>query len=212
MAVNFQTEINPMNGELVPINAKTNMNSNETPLPPGSGKYENTLNWLIETAPVRARYPYVKSPKAIFFVATRKEVEKRDISRFMANFGPQISADKLREYQGKIFWTVDGYDSDPSELHEIPEVRDYYAEAHRRWPAWLFFADLRTPCLQMVAQCIIPNDASGKRGCCVAQERLQSFFDRGLPPAAWFHKKLGISPKDGVTQLKHVALYLGLPG
>ena len=182
------------------------------PLPTGAGKYAATLNWLIETAPASAEYPHVKRPKATLYVTTREEVEQRDISRYMANFGPQISADKIREYQGNILWTIDGYDNEPIELHEIPEVIDFYSEIHRRWPAWLFFSDLRTACLQMVAQCIIPNDASGKRGCCVAQERLQSFFDRGLPPAAWFHKKLGISPKDGVTQLKHVALYLGLPG
>jgi hypothetical protein len=180
------------------------------PLPPGAGKYGHTLNWLIETAPVSAEYPHVKRPKATIYTATREEVENRDISRFMANFGPQIATDQIREYQGNILWTVDGFDSDP-ELCEIPEVREYYAAIHRRWPAWLFFSDLRTACLQMVAECMIPNDGPAKRGGCVVQ-KLQSFFDHSLPPVAWFHKKLGISPKDGVTQLKHVALYLGLPG
>jgi hypothetical protein len=178
-----------------------------TAISPGAGKYENTLNWLIQTAPQSARYPFVKSPRAIFFVATREEVEKRDISRFMANFGPQIPADKMREYQGNIFWTVDGYDSDPAELHDIPEVRDYYADVHRRWPAWLFFADLRTECLMMVARCIIPSHV--KRGLGFAQE-LQAFFDHGLPPAAWFHKRLGIPPESGDAHLQQVARYLGL--
>ncbi len=186
------------------------MNIQSTPLPPGAGKYESTRNFLIETAPVSAVYPHVKRPKAILYAATREEVEQRDISRYMANFGPQISADKIREYQSSILWTIDGYDNDP-ELCDIPEVREYYAAIHCRWPAWLFFSDLRTACLSMVAQCIVPNDASAKRGRCVTQN-LQSFFDHGLPPAAWFHKKLGISPSDGVSHLKRVAHYLGLPG
>ena len=180
------------------------------PLPPGAGKYENTRNFLIETAPVSSKYPHAKMPKGILYAATREEVKNRDISRFMANFGPQIATDKIREYQGRILFTVDDYDSDP-ELCEIQDVRDFYSEIHRRWPAWLFFSDLRTACLQMVAQCVISHNAPAKRGCCVARE-LQAFFNHGLPPAAWFHKKLGIAPKDGVTQLKNVAFYLGLTG
>ncbi len=186
------------------------MNIQSTPLPPGAGKYGHTLNWLIETAPVSAEYPNVKRPKATIYVTTRDEVENRDISRFMANFGPQIATDKIREYQGKILFTVDGYDSDP-ELCEISEVRTYYSEIQHRWPAWLFFSDLRTACLQMVAECIIPNNAPAKRGCCVARE-LQAFFDQGLPPGAWFHKRLRISPQDGIIALQKVAIYLGLPG
>lgn len=183
------------------------MNTKIAPLPSGSGKYEHTLNWLIETAQASTKPPYVKSPKGIFFVATRDEVERRDISRFMANFGPQISVENMLVYQNKILWTVAGYDSDRRELHEIPEVCNYYAEVHRRWPAWLFFSDLRTECLQMVARCIIPSPV--KRGFGCAQE-CQAFFDRGLPPAAWFHKKLNIPPEDGVTHLRQVARYLGL--
>ena len=186
------------------------MNPNTTRLPSGSGKYENTLNWLIQATPQSAEYPFVKRPKAIFFVATRKEVESRDISRFMANFGPQIPADKMREYQGKIFWTVDGYDSNPSELHEIPEVRDYYAEAHRHWPAWLFFADLRTACLQMVAQCIIPSIAAANPCLQEETERLKAFYLWALPTAAWCYKHAGIPRADGVSHLQQVARYLGL--
>lgn len=73
-----------MNNELLPLKEKANMHSNATRTPLGAGKYENTLNWLIQNAPEGTQYPHVKRPQAIFFVATREEVENRDISRFMA--------------------------------------------------------------------------------------------------------------------------------
>lgn len=188
------------------------MNAQIPSLPPGAGKYENTLNWLIETAPQSARYPFVKSPRAIFYVATREEVEKRNISRFMANFGPQITADKIRELHGKVFFTVDGYDSNPSELHEIPEVREYYAQAHRHWPAWLFFADLRNACLQMVAQCVMPSVNAANPCLQEETERIKAFYLWALPTSAWCYKHAEIPREDGVSHLQQVARYLGLLG
>ena len=116
----------------------------------------------------------------------------------------------MREYQGKIFWTVDGYDSNPSELHEIPEVREYYAEAHRHWPAWLFFSDLRTECLKMVARCIRPSVASANPSLLEETEHLQAFFLWALPTTAWCYKHAGVPRADGAKHLQQVARYLDL--
>ena len=186
------------------------MKSNVTPLFPGTGKYENTLNWLIQTTPEGTQYPHVKRPQAIFYVATREEVEKLDISRFLANFGPQIPADKMREYQGKIFWAVDGFDTDPSELHELQQVRDYYAEAHRNWPAWLFLSDLRSPCLQMVARCIIHSVATTNPSLRETNEFLRAFFLWSLPTSGRCYKYSGISRSEAVKHLQNAAKYLGI--
>jgi hypothetical protein len=179
-------------------------------MPPGSGKYEYTLNWIIQTAPESPEYPYAKHPKAIFYVSTRKEVETCNISRFMTNFGPQVSPDRMRELQGKVIFTVDGYDSDRTELCDIIQVRDYYAAIYRSWPAWLFFSDLRTECLKMVARCILPSISVTIPILKETNEHLQAFFLWSLPTAAWCYKHAGIPRADGVSHLQHVARYLGL--
>lgn len=145
------------------------------------------------------------------YVTTQEEIERCDLSRYMENFGPQISTERMRLFQGRVLWTIHGYEANPRPLCAIPEVRKFYAEAHRRWPVWLFFSDLQSACLQVVARSIIANDTTAKHGCCAARGSLRSFFTHSLPPVAWFHKRLGISPKDGVRQLQKVRNYLGLP-
>jgi len=179
-------------------------------LPPGAGKYENTLKWVFETAPQSAQYPYVKRPKATFYIATRQEVERRDISRFLSIFGPQITEVTLRALQAKVLFTVQGYGDDPYELCEIPAVCEYYSAIYREWPAWLFFADLRAECLRMVAQCLLPSVAAANPSLRDQTDHLQAFFLLSLPTAAWCYKRAGLPRLDGATHMKSVARYLGL--
>ena len=44
-----------------------------------------------------------------------------------------------RRYRDSLMFVVDGYDSDPRELQEIPEARAFFAALAQQWPHWLWF-------------------------------------------------------------------------
>jgi len=150
----------------------------------------------------------------IFFVISREEIENGDISRIIGDHGPQVTKKKLRQLQNRVHFTVDGYDDDPRELFEIPEVREYYLLAHRIWGGWSYFADIRSDCLKMVACCLLNNLTAIKRDgdqCLnvrVRQDELLAWFVECLQTAAIIHARVGLTPKAGVNQLQGVANYL----
>lgn len=49
------------------------------------------------------------------------------------------SAENTRLYRESIVLSVDGYNSDPRELVEIPEVRVFFQKLTEQWPNWLWF-------------------------------------------------------------------------
>lgn len=44
-----------------------------------------------------------------------------------------------RRYRESLMFIVDGYDTDPRELQEIPEARAFFAALAQQWPHWLWF-------------------------------------------------------------------------
>ena len=58
---------------------------------------------------------------------------------------------------GSLVFGVDGYDSDPRELHVIPEVRRFYAAFHEAWPYWLYFCNLDQDGLKMIVCCCLKS-------------------------------------------------------
>lgn len=49
------------------------------------------------------------------------------------------SAENTRLYRESLTFSVCGYDNDPRELVEIPEVREFFQKLTAEWPHWLWF-------------------------------------------------------------------------
>lgn len=75
---------------------------------------------------------------------TRDEVEDLDFSHFLSLFGRDglPSGPKLAALMGTVTLTVGGYDHDPRELWEIPEVRRFFQALLKAWPYAPYFCDL----------------------------------------------------------------------
>lgn len=189
---------------------KTNNDSNITA---DAGKTNATLRLITENP--TAFTQTTKARGAIVYVSTREEVERLDVSRFIANFSPRLPRTELRQLRGRIVFTVDGYDDTSDQLFEIPEVRAYYAYVHRVWPSWLFTACLSSPCLRVIALSVLQNVSIIRaRSVCriqISEFDLHTFFLHSLPAAALLHQRAGISKQNGTKHLKAVANYLGIP-
>lgn len=152
----------------------------------------------------------------IVYVISREEIERSDHTRFFANFGPGTDKRRLREIEGGISFTICGYEGRPEELFEVPEVRQYFLQAHQYWPCWLFAADVRTSCFHMVVLSILQNlhiIREADSGLCRVQaphHEIEAFFAQSLAPAALLDKRAGIGKRRGASRIQAMANYLGI--
>ena len=71
---------------------------------------------------------------------TRQEVEDANVASALERL--HIIADTLESamrYRESLVFMVSGYDEDPRELPEIPQVRTFFARLVQEWPHWLWF-------------------------------------------------------------------------
>lgn len=79
-------------------------------------------------------------PAFVVLVITRKEVESGSIGSVLERL--HVLTDTRENtllYRESLVFQVDGYDDDPRELAEIPEVRAYFHRLAVEWPHWLWF-------------------------------------------------------------------------
>ena len=181
----------------------------------GAGKTNPTVHQLIDHPMVyTATDGKIRKMGEIVYVSSREEIERRDVSRFLLNFGPHLAKQKLRQLRGRIIVTVDGFDGTQEALFEIPKVRDFYRLAHKRWPCWLYAACLASPCLRVIAAAVLPNVSIIRSGheCLirVPEPDLMKFFLESIPTCGLMFFRAGISRKCGVQYLGYVASHLGI--
>ena len=64
---------------------------------------------------------------------------------------------RLREMMNCFVFCIEGWDSDPREIHLIPEVRRFYSAFHEAWPYWLYFCNLDVDTLRSMVMCCLPD-------------------------------------------------------
>jgi hypothetical protein len=87
----------------------------------------------------------------IVLVVSRDEVESLDLSGCLGVLDSLIeSGEKAMRFRDQVFFGVDGYNDDPRELFEIPEVRTFVRELDAKWPYWFFFLSKADDTLKMI--------------------------------------------------------------
>lgn len=128
----------------------------------------------------------------------RMDINRQDIET--SNFDPFISfmdnlgileVDKadlatLKNLQSKIGIFVDGYNDDPRELFELPEVCRYFQTLHKAWPFGLYFFSPATATLQLLVWCnvgaIVASREANIMDVRVSGVNLNNFIQKTLPP------------------------------
>ncbi len=98
----------------------------------------------------------------VVYQFSRPKVERGDFSHFIRLYHPDKlpSGRALRQMMNSLTFMIEGFDSDPRELHSIPEVRRFYAAFRKAWPYWLFFCNLDSEELRMMTLCCLPSIAA----------------------------------------------------
>lgn len=112
---------------------------------------------------------------------------------------------------------VHGYDFDMREVYAIPEVRSFYNRLVSAWPYWLFFGNLETDGLKIVALCCLKSlnavAVKGHSSVQVAYDPLElvDFLSRHFGPMNEMCDRAELSEMAVFQRTKCVFEYFGLP-
>jgi hypothetical protein len=97
--------------------------------------------------------PAVTDP--VILVFSRRQVETSDLAEPL-QFMRRLTADRhtALEFCGRISLVIDGYNDDPRELFEIPEVRAYITRLDQAWSYWFFFLSQADESIKLLESCL----------------------------------------------------------
>jgi hypothetical protein len=108
----------------------------------------------------------------------------------------------------RLILQVEGYNTDPREVYEIPEVRDYWRKLQDQSPTLLFFAASAHPsALQAIFACIAPrlDIVRNKDGDCVRVclegQTLKQMLAAEMATHFALNMRLGLKPHEAMERL-----------
>lgn len=95
-------------------------------------------------------------------VVSRSDVDNRDISTTLGALSDLLGARAtVRRFQGRVSVSFDGFNDDPREIYEIPEIRRFCADLDAQFPYWLYFLSTADSSLKMMAFCLCKVEKRG---------------------------------------------------
>ena len=79
-------------------------------------------------------------PTLLVMDISKREVESQNIASSLERLLVMIdSKTNVLRYRESMIFQVSGYDDDPRELAEIPELRSFFRKLTAEWPHWFWF-------------------------------------------------------------------------
>jgi hypothetical protein len=155
----------------------------------------------------------------ILYQFSRSKVERGDFGHFLGLYAPDRlpTGRSLGEMMGRFVFCIEGYDTDPREIHLIPEVRRFYSAFHEAWPFWLYFCNLDADTLRAMAMCCLPDvstiqvDGQTKMAVTCDPLDLLNFIKWDFPPMNQMCERAEMAERGIYDRSKAVFEYFGLP-
>ena len=136
----------------------------------------------------------------------RAAVEQSDVAAVM---GQLRLLGATREdcwlYRGQLSIAFDGYESDPRELIEVPEVRSFVATLHAAWPYWAFFLNQLDHTISLWAACLCGDVFPGGGQVQIDVQKLRELLIQGFAGMNELFMKHDFPEKDLVIQSEGLA-------
>jgi hypothetical protein len=80
----------------------------------------------------------LNKPTIVIMTLNRKHIERLDLKE--VNQMMDVFRKKgLRSFKGRVVLEVDGYEDDPREIFEIPEIKAFYRRVFQKYPHLIYF-------------------------------------------------------------------------
>jgi len=109
---------------------------------------------------------------------SKVEIESRDISPTLAILKALLEPQNAQRFYEKLELCVGGYDADPRELCEIPEVRESMYRLDQEFPYWLYFINKLSLSLQFITFSICEIHEEDDGGISLNPRSLHDFLAR----------------------------------
>jgi len=130
------------------------------PIPPS--KSENPAqNGGMPGQPRLDLRPGVTEP--VVLLISRREVEAGDLAPVLSRLKPFLATrEDAWRYRGQMTLVVDGYNNDPRELVDIPEVRALLRGLESSWPHWAYFFNQVDDSIKLLMSCVAGSRFPGR--------------------------------------------------
>lgn len=91
----------------------------------------------------------------VVLLISRREVEQADLASVLSRLKVFLATrEDAWRYRGQMTLVVDGYNHDPRELVDIPEVRSLLRRLEAEWPYWAFFFNQVDDSIKLLLSCV----------------------------------------------------------
>jgi hypothetical protein len=123
--------------------------------------------------------PGVTEP--VILMISRRQVEAFDIASVLTNLKPfTATREDAWLYRGQMALAVDGYNDDPRELIDIPEVRALLQELYQQWPYWAFFFNQVDDTIKILGSCVCGTHFPGGGAVEIDGHKVEDFLMHGF--------------------------------
>ena len=90
-------------------------------------------------------------------VISREVVELTDTSSTIKTLSSVLTdRETVQQFRGRVEISFQGFDDDPREIYEIPEIRRFCVEIDKLFPFWFYFLPTDNDTLKMIVFCLVP--------------------------------------------------------
>ena len=105
--------------------------------------------------------PGVTEP--VVLMISRREVEAKDLASVVSRLKVFLATrEDAWRYRGQMTLVVDGYNHDPRELVDIPEVRALLRGLEAEWPYWAYFFNQVDDSIKLLLFCVAGSRFLGR--------------------------------------------------
>jgi hypothetical protein len=117
----------------------------------------------------------------VVLMISRRQVEQQDLASVLdaLKLFTATREDAWR-YRGQMSLVVDGYNHDPRDLVDIPEVRSLLKRLGAEWPYWGFFFNQVDDSIKILGSCCCGVEFPGRGAAVIDPALLTGFLTRPL--------------------------------
>jgi hypothetical protein len=123
--------------------------------------------------------PGVTEP--VVLMISRREVEQGDLASVLARLKVFLATrEDAWLYRGQMTLVVDGYNDDPRELVDIPQVRTLLRNLEAEWPYWAFFFNQVDDSIKLLLSCAAGSRFLGRGAVEMDAQRVSAVLSHGF--------------------------------
>jgi hypothetical protein len=145
--------------------------------------------------------PGVTEP--VVLMISRREVESTDLASVLSRLKVFLATrDDAWRYRGQMTLVVDGYNNDPRELVDIPEVRALLRGLEAEWPYWAYFFNQVDDSIKLLLSCVAGSRFLGQGAVEMDADLVAAALARGFGRMNMIFDRFGF-PEDELEKMSN---------